>query len=68
MKTLQTHFLCSSPVWNSLLTYVYELPVMDHYVFYSELKLIEKKVYAGELIGRTLITGCTGILSWHWGL
>ncbi|XP_063140897.1 vomeronasal secretory protein 2-like isoform X2 [Rattus norvegicus] len=38
--------------WNSLLTYVYELPVMDHYVFYSELKLIEKKVYAGELIGK----------------
>ncbi|XP_032757704.1 vomeronasal secretory protein 2-like [Rattus rattus] len=38
--------------WNSLLTYVYELPVMDHYVFYSELKLIEKKIYAGELIGK----------------
>lgn len=38
--------------------YIYELPVMDHYIFYSECSFLEQKVYMGELIGRTLGTPC----------
>lgn len=38
------------------LLYIYELPVMDHYIFYSEMKVLEQKVYVGELIGRHLIS------------
>ncbi|ERE71110.1 vomeronasal secretory protein 2 [Cricetulus griseus] len=38
--------------WNMFLLYIYELPVMDHYIFYSEMKVLEQKVYVGELIGK----------------
>ncbi|XP_076793777.1 vomeronasal secretory protein 2-like isoform X2 [Arvicanthis niloticus] len=41
-------------VWDTLLTYIYELPVLDHYVFYSECKLIDGKFYVAELIGKDL--------------
>uniref|UniRef100_A0A8C8UN31 Lipocalin/cytosolic fatty-acid binding domain-containing protein n=1 Tax=Peromyscus maniculatus bairdii TaxID=230844 RepID=A0A8C8UN31_PERMB len=43
-----------SAFWDTNLMYIYELPVMDHYIFYSECQIFEQKVYAGELIGRTL--------------
>ncbi|XP_040600800.1 vomeronasal secretory protein 2-like [Mesocricetus auratus] len=41
-----------SAFWGTYLTYIYELPVMDHYIFYSELKVLKKKVYMGDLIGK----------------
>ncbi|XP_060246563.1 vomeronasal secretory protein 2-like [Meriones unguiculatus] len=36
----------------NVLVYIYELPVMDHYIFYSESKFFGQKVYVGQLIGR----------------
>ncbi|XP_042133059.1 vomeronasal secretory protein 2-like [Peromyscus maniculatus bairdii] len=41
-----------SAFWDTNLMYIYELPVMDHYIFYSECQIFEQKVYAGELIGK----------------
>ncbi|XP_037060312.1 vomeronasal secretory protein 2-like [Peromyscus leucopus] len=41
-----------SAFWGIDLMYIYELPVMDHYIFYSECQISEQKVYAGELIGK----------------
>ncbi|KAM7316705.1 hypothetical protein ACRRTK_024436 [Alexandromys fortis] len=38
--------------WGTNLMYIYELPVMDHYIFYSECRFLEQKVYMGELIGK----------------
>ncbi|XP_050011132.1 vomeronasal secretory protein 2-like [Alexandromys fortis] len=39
-------------VWGTNLMYIYELPVMDHYILYSECRFLEQKVYMGELIGK----------------
>nr|XP_048288234.1 odorant-binding protein 2b [Myodes glareolus] len=41
-----------SAFWGANLMYIYELPVMDHYIFYSECRLFEQKLYVGELIGK----------------
>ncbi|KAL6034293.1 hypothetical protein STEG23_015035 [Scotinomys teguina] len=41
-----------STLWGTYLVYIYELPVTDHYIFYSEYQYFEQKVYAGELIGK----------------
>ncbi|XP_005346787.2 odorant-binding protein 2b [Microtus ochrogaster] len=41
-----------SAFWGAKLMYIYELPVMDHYIFYSECRFLEQKVYMGELIGK----------------
>ncbi|XP_059115109.1 vomeronasal secretory protein 2-like [Peromyscus eremicus] len=41
-----------SAFWGTYLMYIYELPVMDHYIFYSESQFFEQKVYVGELIGK----------------
>ncbi|XP_029423604.1 odorant-binding protein 2b-like [Nannospalax galili] len=40
-----------STAWGIKLTYIYELPVKDHYILRSEYKLHEVKFYMGKLIG-----------------
>ncbi|XP_051039828.1 vomeronasal secretory protein 2-like [Phodopus roborovskii] len=40
-----------SAFWDLYHIYIYELPVMDHYIIYSELNF-KKKVYVGDLIGK----------------
>lgn len=37
--------------WSTKYMYIYELPVEDHYIFFSEHKFNQDKFYVGVLIG-----------------
>ncbi|KAL1763156.1 hypothetical protein HispidOSU_003571, partial [Sigmodon hispidus] len=39
-------------LWDTFLMYIYELPVKDHYILYTDFQYFDQKIHMGELIGK----------------